>query len=88
MRKAARSGVELAALFIALSTLQPFNPSTFQPFNPSTFQPFNLSTSYVFTLDISTIASNRNTPFIDHAASSGVMISLQPSAFMIWVPVR
>lgn len=36
----------------------------------------------------STSASRKKSPFIDHAARSGEMISLPPSAFMIWVPVR
>jgi hypothetical protein len=62
-----------------------------QPPAPSP-QPFSLAPHpapvYDRTLASRITASNKNTAFIDHAASIGDSISFPPIAFMICVPVR
>lgn len=47
-----------------------------------------LASCYDRTRRSSTIATTKNTMFIDHAASQGSSSPLPPMAFMTWIPVR
>ncbi len=46
------------------------------------------SCRYERTRQSSTIATTKNTIFIDHAASHGTSSPWPPTAFMTWIPVR